>query len=263
MTVAAAQSVSLPVSLQIEPSPNSVILKVALPCLKELAVALCIGLAVSFFVAPAEAPILIVAAVIQLIANAFFRFVQAFALPKTPFEWIGSLSEWMTGLNFAVLTGYNAQHLIHESGHAMASMLMYKKAQPWIQIYPFTGGLTEFSKTGLTALGKKLGSSAVTCLMVASGPGLTLLLSAILLSIGLSIKEQYPQLGKTLISWALIDFLGHAHYAYSALKADPWNLSHDFVHLSIFGLHPMTATIGIIAIPIVILLGHVKNRIGF
>jgi hypothetical protein len=207
--------------------------------------------------------LMVSAAAVQLIVSAFFQSVGAFLSYKKSqpgpnqmhFERGASFCEWMTGINFSILTGYNAQNLIHESGHAFASLLIYKRPQPLIEIYPFVGGLTQFYKTGLSSFGKRIGPAASTFLVVASGPGLTLFISSALLVIGIGLKEKYPELSKYLISWSVLDFFCHAQYAYSALRAEPWNLAHDFVHLSVFGLNPIAATIGIAAIPILISIG--------
>jgi len=246
------------------PSGTEVIKKVALSCLKDLAASLVLGAVVACFVpTPVGITLLIYSIAIQFTVNTFFQMLGGFsaykAAQKGPyeaqFERTANLCEWMTGVNFALFTGLNAQTLIHESGHALATLAVYRRPRPRIEVMPFIGGLTKYFKTPLTPFGKKLGAVGSTILVVACGPGFTLLISSILLVVGLSIKDKHPQLGKALISWSFFDFLNHAHYAYSATWASPTNLAHDFVHLAIFGLHPVVATIGIIAIPIVITVG--------
>ena len=123
-----------------------------------------------------------------------------------------------------------------------------------IEIHPFALGQTQFCKTALSPFGQKLGAATSTCFIIASGPALTLFISSILLAIGVAILESHPQFGKYLIAWAGVDFINHAVYAYSALGTESWRLNHDFVHLGIFGLHPMVATVGIVTIPIIITL---------
>jgi hypothetical protein len=264
MFVRRAQDAQLPI-VAAEPHPVSdIIQKIALKCFKEFSVATASGLLISCFVGlPSGMTLLITATLAQFAVSLFFHSVGAFASYKaiergrnqSYYEWTVSACEWITGSNFAIFTGYNAQTLVHETGHALASLLIYKRPRPLIEIYPFIGGITQFYKTSLSDFGKKIGPAAATCLVVASGPGLTLLVSAVLLAIGIALKEKYPQLSKYLICWSILDFVNHAFYAYTTLQAEPWNLSHDFVHLSIFGLHPVTATVGLIAIPIVIALG--------
>ncbi len=263
MFVPRVQEISRPILAE-SPPVTDIVKKIAISCLKELAVSLAIGVVVALFVPLAGGIALMVsAALVQVVVSAFFHGLGAYASQKIAdggpnlkhFERILSVCEWVTGVNFALFTGFNAQTLIHESGHAMAALSIYKRPRPAIEVYPFLGGITQFYKTSMTPFGKKLGPVAATCFIVASGPGFTLLISSILFAIGLAIKEKYPQFGKYLIAWGIIDFLNHAHYAYSALHANPSNLAHDFVHLAIFGLNPITAVIGILAIPVILTLG--------
>jgi hypothetical protein len=243
---------------------NELIKKIALACLKEFAISLILGLAVCCFV-PSVVGIsaVITASLIQLAVSIFFHSLGTYADYKVSqkggnvafFQNLRTIAEWVTGANFALFTGFNTQMLIHEGGHALAAIAAYKRPRPQMILYPFNGGLTQFYKTTLTPFGKKLGPVATTCFVIASGPGLTLLISTVLFAIGVAIQKKYPQVGKYLIAWGILDFANHAQYALSALWADPSRLAHDFVHLSIFGLHPVVAGIGIIAIPIIVGLG--------
>lgn len=277
MFVPRIQDAPLPVMAPPLPEVTDLIKNIAIKCLKEFAVSLACGFVVGLFVvaAPSGMAFIFQATLVQLAVSAFFHSIGAFASYKAQqgneykiyYEKLVSACEWIHGLNFAFFTGYNTQTLIHESGHALASLALYKNPRPLFElyplnIYPLLGGMNGFCKTALSGFGKKIGPAAATFLVFASGPGLTLLLSSALLAIGIAMKEKYPEFSKYLITWSAIDFLCHAIYAQSAIHADPWNLSHDFVHLSIFGLDPMAATIGILAIPIVITLGTLwwKNR---
>jgi hypothetical protein len=264
MFIPRVQDTSVPLAIA-EPRPVcNIVQQIALKCLKEFSVALASGLVITAFIAsPSGLALMLTATLVQFTVSVFFHSLGAYASykameegpHKSHYERTVSACEWITGANFALFTGYNAQTLVHETGHALASLLIYKRPRPIIEIYPFIGGITQFYKTSLSDLGKKIGPAASTCLVVASGPGFTLLISSVLLAVGIAIKEKYPQLSKYLICWSILDFLNHAFYAYTALHADQWNLSHDFVHLSIFGLDPVTATVGLVAIPIVIALG--------
>ncbi len=270
---------SLPAIASALPKPPSappiraadLVSRVALKCLKELGAALLLGAAVACFVpSPAGISFMISALFVQMSVSLFFHSLGAFASyqiskqtkPSGPYLRVLSLCEWATGTNFAIFSGLNTQTLVHEAGHALAATAVYKNPRPQIILQPFFGGLTQFYKTGYTSFGKKIGSVAATCLVVASGPALTLLVSSALLLIGLSMKEKYPQFGKYLICWSLLDFYNHAHYAYSATWANPSDLTHDFVHLSVFGLKPMTATIGIAAIPLMMMAGSYWKKSG-
>ncbi len=247
-----------------EPSPLDLVQKVALHCLTELTISLTLGTIVACFViTPVGLGFLATAIFVQSAVSIIFCSIGAFCSYKAAqggssqdfYQWALSSCEWITGANFAYCTGYNTQFLIHETGHTMAAFAVYKNPRPLIEIKPFCGGMTEFYKTSLSPFGKKIGPVAATCLVIASGPGFTLLVSAAILIIGFAIKEKYPHFAKYLIAWSLLDFGNHAHYAYTALYTAPSNLSHDFVHLKIFGLHPVVAMIGIIAIPVIITAG--------
>jgi len=242
-------------------SIGTAITRVASRCFKELAVSLAIGSIVGCFVAPAGTAILVQALMIQCAVSLFFHTLGAFAAykcaqkPSPGFEKILSFADWMAGANFALLTGFNGQMLVHESGHALAALALYNQASPRIDLIPFGQALTQFHKRSLSALGKSIGPAATTCVIIASGPALTLFVSAALLAIGLAIKERHPNLSKYLITWALLDFLCTAHYAHSAIGKERFQFSHDFVHLSIFGLPPATATAAIVAIPVLVTAG--------
>jgi hypothetical protein len=260
---AASSSKTLP-SITFLYSPFEVIQKVALHTIKELALSLSLAIVVLYFV-PTTLGVgaVITAFCIQTIVNLFFNTVGAILAYKASgkdaqqdlYEKVISFCEWVTGFSFGYFTGRNTQNLIHETGHALAAFVGYRNPRPQIEINPFIGGSTQFYKTSLTPFGKKIGPVATTCLMIASGPALALFVSTALLIIGLSLREKYPHLAKYLIGWSLLDFFNNACYAYSALHTVSSDLGHDFVHLKILGLHPLIATIGIVALPTLILLG--------
>ncbi len=260
MFVARIQDAHLPPNPPLEKPPiTDIVTAVAAKVLKEFALAIGFGAIVACFIAtPSGLMFMMSASIVQLAVSSFFHALGAYASYKaldkdqSHYEKMASFCEWITGTNFGIFTGFNTQTVIHESGHALASMLIYKRPRPLIEVHPFVGGQTQFYKTALTPLGQKLGPAASTCFVVAAGPGLTLLVSAVLLAIGIALLDHDPEVGKYLIAWSGIDFIHHAIYAYSALGAEQWNLSHDFVHLSIFGLHPIVASIGILAIPVII-----------
>lgn len=168
------------------------------------------------------------------------------------FERIKSIAEWMTGANFALCTGFNTQNLIHEIGHAIAALSVYKNPRPVIEMIPFGKSITHLQKSALNNFGKMIGPAAATCIKVASGPLLALSVSTAIFAMGLALKNTHPILAKYLVTWGLVDFCNLSEYAYSALAAAPSDFGHDFVHLKIFGLNPTVAVIAIVAIPILI-----------
>lgn len=225
-------------------------------CFCQLAASLAIGLVVCSFVAtPMGVSVLFSAMCVQFCVTFFFQALAAFPALAASNQNL-SVVEWASPFAFSILTGINAQVLLHETGHLLAALTLYKKSRPTIEVFPFMGGLTKYYKRSLSPTGKILGPSLANLIVVASGPGLTLLVSSILLFTGLVIKKSYPELSKTLVCWGVIDCLNHAQYAYSAIRANPSDLSHDFLQLWIMGLHPMAATIGILAIPLLVFTGR-------
>lgn len=254
-----------PRTLQITGLPLSrgeIVKKIALACLKDLAVCLLLGSTVALFVPSSIGNGFLAAAAIQMLWGIVFHTARILAVEQAAqkgkhaerYEQLSSFCEYVTGANFAVFSGFNTQLLVHETGHALAASLVYRTPPLQIEIYPFSGGITRYFKH-LTPWGKTLGAPAALAFVIASGPCFTLLLSTVVFTIGLKIKEAYPQLGKYLICYGVLDFLITANYALSAVWTDPYNLIHDFVHLSIFGVNPVTVTVGVIAIPLLIAAG--------
>lgn len=269
MIVTSAQDTWLPAIPTVSSEVKDRIKTVALSCIKQFALSISLKLVISSFVStPAGLVLLFNTTMIQLIASCFFHSLGGFFSYKADqngehiatFETLYSVCEYINAFAFAVLTGYDCQNLIHETGHAIATLFLYKTPNPMISLFPLRGGITEFYKNGLSQLGKSLGPPGSTFIVSAAGPAFTLAISATLLAIGFSSLKENPKISKYLIAWGLVDFFHHAHYAYSALHADQWDLHHDFVHLSVFGVDPKTVSIAIVSVPILIGLGcYLKN----
>lgn len=223
------------------------IVRIAQKCLQELAVSFVIAAAVALFVpSPMGTALLLSALKVQLAVNLMLLSIGELSQKCAP------VCEWGRAISFAIFTGLNAQFLIHETGHFLAALFLYKNSGPSITIIPFAGGVTFRLKAPLSLLGKTLGPAAVGILWTAGGPICALLVSAALLEASQAMRDQYPQLRKYLLCWSAIDFLNHARYALSALKPNPSNHLHDFVKLSKMGLHPAAAVIAILAIPMIV-----------
>ena len=242
-----------PVSLE-RTNQSKIIKEIAFKALGELAVSLCIGYAVSFFVAPVAIGYIFSTILVQSLGSFAIRCVQAYFLPRVS-QGPKSLLMWLTELRaglFAQSSGHYAQTLIHEGGHALGSYLVYQDPKPEIQINPGSGGMTSFSGEKLTKFGKYLGANRSLALVTAAGAALTLLVSSIVLWIGIKLKKTHTETNLYLATYAMSDFTQHAYYAISALWASADIVSHDFVRLRAFGLHPLIAAVGIIAIPLLI-----------
>jgi hypothetical protein len=261
MLVTHAQSPFSPIVLEtLKPlRPSEIIVKVAKKCFKELAVSATITAFVAIFIpVPMGAAILIAALALQFIVSFSFHSLGAWAAHRLAkggpqsLHHLVTACEWWTGENFAFFTSQNVHMLIHEMGHAAATLCVYKSPRPRVEIMPFEGGRTSYYKLPVNWIGKKIGPVATTIFIASSGPALTLLVSSILLVVGLAIRAKHSQASKHLICWSAYDFLNHARYAYSTLGTDPSNIAHDFARLSIVGINPIVATISILAIPLLI-----------
>ncbi len=221
-------------SLFYTPLTCDLVKEIAVKILKELTLSLSLGMIVSCFIgAPMGLSAIMGALLVQTAVSALFHFLNC---------------SWLTAYNFALFTGFNTQLLIHESGHALGSILTFQKARPTIEIFPFQGGFTSFRRGPLTPFGKALGLDGSLRFTTLMGPALTLLVSSVLLMLGNILSKTHPTLSKYLTAWGVIDFSHHALYAYSALSST--SVQNDFVRLWGYGLHPVITLIGIIAIPI-------------
>lgn len=243
------------------PSIRNVIKEVAIKIFQDMALALSLAVITACFVQTGGGILLLKKAfMVQVAVSALFHSIQGFLAYKifnessyqNLYQKLHPLCEWGAAYNFAVLSGFNTFITAHEIGHAIGSWLVYKHASPNITIYPFRGGFTLFNRMSLSAFGKTLGKVGSVFFTTILGPALSLLISSSLLTIGISLFKTNRQLSKYLISCSSIDFLNHANYAYSALRTNPSDLSHDFVRLWQLGLHPIVSFSFIVAIPILI-----------
>lgn len=221
--------------------------EIALSCLKEFAASFILYAAVSLF-----CPLPAVLALGEII---LLQFSISLAIHSVKALTKSTVCDWAAAANFAGFAGTATSTLIHESGHALAASAIYTRAAARIQLIPFQSAQTFFQKGAMSAFGKMLGAANATCLIVAAGPLLSLIVSSAMLIVGLSIREKYPTVSKVLICWACLDFAIHSLYAASAGVASSFSLSHDFVHLSLFGLAPKMAAITIAALPFILLAG--------
>lgn len=226
---------------------NKIAWEVFFECLATFAVA---AIACAFAATPAALGFILGAAVIQVILNIALRTLGTSIENRE--DGISNMLSWGTAFNFSWGTGIYKQTIIHELGHALGALAMYRNARPKITLLPFFGGNTHFFPQHLSTWGRKLGAERALAVVTAAGPGLTLLASSLELSAGILNFDKHPKLSRYLIVMAAFDFFWHANYAISALTAPPHILSHDFVRLRLYGFNPVAAAIGIIAIPLLI-----------
>src|SRR3989338_8655953 len=115
---------------------RAIVKQIALAALAELALSLTVAVCISqFVIVPNGASAMVGIALIQCIANCFLRTIGALAARPTSTGCMGKLcskiAEACNGLiafNFAVGTTLNGQILIHEGGHALAGLALYKNS---------------------------------------------------------------------------------------------------------------------------------------
>jgi hypothetical protein len=240
------------------PKRPSIIQEIALDSLKELVVSLGMTAVTCIFVAEVAIPTMVIAAITTVAINTLVRASIA-AIIRTPaftnqskdlqmfeHETLNLIAPYI----FAIFDLCTRCVLVHETGHAIAANLVYLNPNTSIEVYPLKGGVTMMTRGALTNFGKYLGKTNSDVLVSAAGPLAASLLALIDLGVAHKIKDTHPKLHKTLVFTAIFNVANHAIYAISAFWEN--NLSHDFKYLWTVGnIHPATAAICIIALPIV------------
>ena len=222
----------------------------------ELAVSLAIGTTAALFTAtPLHVTIIFAAITVQTICNVSLRCADSLAayMPECQeTRWIRSASPYLCTTLFAYLTAGNGQILLHELGHAIGAIMMYREANPQITLTPCLGGTTRFSTTHLSSWGAKIGRSNAILIATLMGPACSLIVSGVAIAVGFAIEGKFPELGSYLIGVGKGDYFAHSAYALTALSSSPASQAHDYVRLRTYGIHPLAASIAIISIPILI-----------
>ncbi|HSX26249.1 MAG TPA: hypothetical protein VLE89_04490 [Chlamydiales bacterium] len=223
-------------------SRDQIIRQIAVKTFAEFAVSFLLATVVCCFVTtPMGIATVFTALAIQTACHFFLRVVQA------------RKANSLTPIGFTYFSGTNFQTLTHEMGHALAANAVYASGNPRIELFPFNGGVTGYHPQKLTPFGQKLGKTGSAFFVAAAGARLTLIISALILSLGLILRKKCPTLAEYFISYAAWDFFYHAFYAASALSPiQQGNLTHDFVYLSKLGLSPLHSAIGLLAFPILL-----------
>lgn len=223
------------------------------PSLVELGTSLGIGtVSLCFTTTPFAVPLIFGAIAVQTISNTIFRYYRSLDTASGQPGRTTSICNYMCPTIFSYLTIVHLQTLIHELGHALAARAVFKNAAPSITLHPFQGGATAFSIQHLSSLGKMLGKSGALCFVAAMGPVCALVVSATAITIGYLAEHKFPELSSYLIAVGNGDFFAHAFYAFTALDASCAKASHDFHCLAGHGLHPLAATVAILAIPMIL-----------
>ena len=139
--------------------------KIALATLKELSATFAMGLTVACFIPlPSGVAMIASAAAIQIALNTLFHSLGTYAAQKATQEGVNkhfyentvSFCEWTTGSSFALFTGFNVQTLIHETGHSLAALALYKTLSHKLRSTLLRGAPPNFTNHRSARLGKKL-----------------------------------------------------------------------------------------------------------
>lgn len=242
------------------PSQEDMVQKIARETLHELALSLAIGAVVASFVAtPIGQLTLLTSLIAQTTLNLFLRILGTIAKIKanapTPYKEVYQLShESLSRIPFAtfgVFTADNGMILLHETGHALA-VKAFGGTLEKIEVRPFLGGSTFFLLEKANWLRRKLGDTHTLACITMAGPSFAVALSSIGLAASFLTEKTHPHFSEYLYSASLYNFWNHGVYALSALHTPSSRLTHDFVRLAIYGIHPIAATVAILAIPILI-----------
>lgn len=237
---------------------SAIVHQVALRALKELAVGL-ISIAIcSQFVSGGCSLIALMVAIsiISITINSIIHFVSVHYVSIRKVnkdEPIFSCLSMLRSLCFYIGNLSNLFILVHEAGHFFCAKELFQ-GKPFIKLMPFLGGLTQYWVKNLTPLGIRFGYQSSVFLVTLAGPLLAISVATVLLTLGLLLYHHHYQMSLDMSCAGLMVFFEHAQYALSALWSSETDLSHDFVCLKTFGIHPLFATAVIVAIPTILCL---------
>ena len=231
---------------------QDLILAIAKATLKELAVALAFAGVASFFVATTvQAGILFTTAITVVAINILIRTCGAFFHAQS-WRIPATICNYLAPYTFSTIDQRTRDVLIHEAGHALAAKALFVDAAPRITISAVGTGSTSFVAADLTHLGKYFGKRDSELIVAAAGPALAVITSSAHLAVAHLIRKKYPTLSRYLQVTAIVSVWEHVKYAFSALSVHRYFGSHDFVALKLGGIHPITAIIGMVALPLLV-----------
>lgn len=157
-------------------------------------------------------------------------------------------------LVFGMMDMMTRDLLTHEMGHAVAAKTFFTDANPTITVFPFSGGVTRYYKSGITPLGKALGKNNVSLIITAAGPLASQVTGLALITIAHVRRKENPELSEMLNTAAAMTVISHSVYASEALFKT-YGDAHDFARLSRGGFHPLPVIVGMVATPMLLKIG--------
>ncbi len=194
----------------------------------------------SFFIATPGGIGLALGATATLCAINFF--IRCFLENQKPTPFYKDL---IPALCFSTLYSGTAGTLVHESGHFFTACLLRTITHISITVDPFNGGVTTHTYSGLSTLGKKLGSRVSQILISASGAGATVIVALIVITLANRYLNNHPALQTYLRIAPVIATIDEIFYALTTFFVkDPDG--HDFHRLwKVGGIHPLFAAASI------------------
>lgn len=153
-------------------------------------------------------------------------------------------------VNILNLTG--PYFVIHEGGHALAALTLFRQASPEISFTPFRQGVTSFVvSSGLTQLGAHLGRRISLLAVAAAGIVCSTVVALIEFAISHHFQDKFPNLCHWLDLHAKAQILHDLLYCFSAFAASKMDPFHDLMALwQDGGIHPLVPIALMIALPL-------------
>lgn len=254
--------------LSIKDEKRETIKKLAIAAFKELAIGLaCAGLACVFCSNPIGIALAVGGVVAMVAVNTLFRAVakveekhlrkiEPLKTPEAEKEKKFSRSfiemcNWTSAATFATVFAYTAGIAIHEIGHALAALLLFKNPSISISVNPWQNGLTTWIEGGLSVVGRLLGVKEARLVIAAAGTALILFVSLGLFIAGHVLKDKHPKICKYLNMIGIMNLVIHIQYALSALTGST-DSAHDFGSLKAGGVPPLVSVAVLIGLPLLV-----------
>ena len=247
---------------------DSIIKDIALSSLKELGISLTLAGITCFFVAAPAIPTLLAGTIGIVAINIFLRSLVGYAAYEIQLmkgdplinandlkvaERYYEFLQYVCPMTFSILDTSTRNVLIHEAGHAFAAIHLYQNARPWIEIFPFKGGVTHYWVGSLTKMGQFFGSKCSSLIVTAAGPTAGILAATIDIGLAHGLKKKHPKLHRYLLCNAITNIAQHILYALSALWEKKPSSGHDFAKLwKVGGIHPIVAVVCMVALPLIV-----------
>ena len=199
--------------LAVTTKPTAV--EVALRALSELSVSLALTLAIDYFVGMPLSVACIAAMMLTCAAQIIWR-LGCYLVSRwegVSFQDLDSKASWFAKFSVVNIFGLTGPSIaIHEMGHALMALTLFKGSRPHISVTPFEGGWTTFKLAHLSRLGSLLGMRTSLALVMAGG----LIASTVTAMVGMTLshylKDSYPTVSRFLELFAYVQLFNDILY---------------------------------------------------